>query len=339
MTAPVVAELRRRRPDLRLTLQTDIARGFLETRFQPPFDLVGHVPDFGLKMISSTEVDREASARAYRDLHADWAGVVGREAERLSQARPSLVLANVPYVTIAAAAQAGIPVAAFSSLEWAGIYRAYLGDRPEATAILAEMRGAYCQAAVFLRCTPGMAMDFANVRTIGPVARRGVSDPGKLRTRLGIESEEKLGLIAFGGIEDGLPFAQWPSVPGWRWLAPRSVAGRDDLMHYDNSGFSFSDLIASVDLVVSKPGYGTFTEAGLSSTPVLYVARPDWPECPALDDWLAAHTRCRAVSRAALLSPDLGQLIDSVLESPRRPKAEPSGVNEAADILGQMLRT
>ena len=41
---------------------------------------------------------------------------------------------------------------------------------------------------------------------------------------------------------------------------------------------NFADLLASSDALLCKPGYGSFVEAASCGVPVLYVARPDWPE-------------------------------------------------------------
>lgn len=336
MTAPVVAELRRRRPGLRVTLQTRVARDFLASRYDA-FELVDDIPDFGLRMTSSTGIDLDASAAAYRALHADWPAVVGREAGRLAAARPDLVLANVPYVTVAAAAQAGIPVVAMSSLEWSGIYSAYLGDRPEAAAITRQMADAYARADLFLRCTPAMDMRLPNLCDIGPVARRGADRRHDLHMRLGLAAGTSVGLIAFGGIDHDLDLGRWPCLPGWVWLTAQQGPARQDILDFRASGLAFADLLASVDVVVGKPGYGTFTEAGMCGVPVLYIPRPDWPESPNLDQWLARHTRCRAMAWEDFFSPDLGKILDSLLSQTPPPLAQASGVGEAADILERVL--
>ena len=44
MTAPVVDELRRRLPQLRLTLQTAIPRTWLASRYREPFELIPEFP-------------------------------------------------------------------------------------------------------------------------------------------------------------------------------------------------------------------------------------------------------------------------------------------------------
>ncbi|MBI3446609.1 MAG: hypothetical protein HY055_14930 [Magnetospirillum sp.] len=341
MTAPVIDALRRRCPHLRLTIQTSLPRSFLEERYGSDFEQVEEIPDFGLKMVSATRIDVEASAKSYREFHADWPGLVRREAERLRVAGPDLVLANIPYVTIAAAAEVGIPVVALSSLQWADIYRHYLGHLPEAGRIGAQMAAAYNSAHTFLRVTPAMAMpSIKNVVDIGVVARRGRDRHCELRQHLGLTGAgERLGLIAFGGIDHDFPAELWPVMEGWRWFCTGPIPeGRVDLLPVAAAGMAFSDLLASVDVVVTKPGYGTFTEAALAGIPVLYIKRPDWPESPFLDDWLEKHTRALAVEVDDLLGEGLRLQLRKLFALPNHDVATASGNEEAAIALERLLR-
>lgn len=339
MTAPVVNELRRRRPKMRLTIQTGVPRAFLETRYGRDFTHVEDIPDFGLKMLSSTQVDLEASAEGYAALHADWPAVVEREARRLRAAAPDLVLANIPYVTIAAAAKAGIPVVALSSLEWADIYRHYLGERPEAARIGAEMAQAYHQAATFLRVTPAMAMpSLTNLMEIGPVGMCGVARRGALHAAVAAGQGDRVGLIAFGGIDHALALERWPSLPGWIWLSSlESPADRGDILPWQAAGLPFSDVLASADVVITKPGYGTFVEAAMAGVPVLYLTRPDWPECPALDNWLRGHGRALAVDVGTLLGPGLATQLQELFSLEIPPLAVATGNDQAALALENAL--
>jgi len=337
MTAPVVAELRRRRPNLRLTIQTGLGREFLATRYGDDFHHVPEIPDFGFCMASATQVDREASLGGYLSLHADWPKVVEAEAERIAAARPDAVLANVPYVTVAAAARAGVPVVAMSSLNWADMAAAMLAGLDGVDGIVAQMREAYVGAKAFLRCTPAMEMTLPNLINIGPVARRGADRGAELRMRLQAAVGTRIGLIAFGGIDHDLALSRFPRLPGWVWLSTLPVPDRADLRRWEDGGIPFTDLISSVDLVIGKVGYGTFTEAGLAGTPMIFVERPDWPESPNLDRWLDAHTRCQGIDAKRLFDPDLGALIDAVLARPIRPPALPTGIAEAADVVERAL--
>ncbi|MCA1907565.1 MAG: hypothetical protein LDL39_04305, partial [Magnetospirillum sp.] len=180
MTAPVVAQLRRRRPDLRLTIQTTVDATFLRSRYGD-FDHVASIEDFGFRMVSATGIDLEGSARDYLGLIQRFDQAVADNARMMRQARPDLVLSNVAFVPLAAAASLGIPAVALSSLNWADMYRHYLGDRPEAPLVLSKMSAAYEGAEIFLRCTPGQQMSLSNTRTIGPVAQTGTRQPDHLR--------------------------------------------------------------------------------------------------------------------------------------------------------------
>lgn len=334
MTAPLVAELRRRRPGLRLTIQTALPRDFLETRYGN-FEYVAEIPDFGFRMRSPTEIDLAASAAGYDALHADFPGLVAGEAARLRAARPDLVLANVPYVTLAAAARAGIPAVAFSSLNWADMVAHYLPDR---AAILAEIRDSYAKAALFLRTNPAQPMSLPDVKDIGTVARAGANRRAEMAARLGLEQGRRVGLIAYGGIDHRLPLQRWPAVEGWFWLASQeTIPRRNDMAHWKAAGLGFSDLSASVDLIVGKTGYGTFTEAGLTGTPVLYEARPDWPEAPALEHWLARHTRCLPAAPRDLLGDSLPVLLQKLFSLPPQQVARADGIAEGADAIEAVL--
>lgn len=337
MTAPLVGELRRRRPGLRLTIQTALPRDFLTTRYGE-FEHVSHIPDFGFHMRSATEVDVEASAAEYLARHVDYLALVAGEAERLRVAAPDLVLANVPYVTVAAAAQAEIPVAAYSSLNWADMADHYLGALPQCDGVRAQIRSSYTKADVFLRPEPAQAMTLPNIRDIGPVARQGTDRRVEVRARLGLDQGVRLGVIAFGGIDHRLPLERWPVLEGWFWLSSlENTPERPDMARWTAAGVPFADLLPSMDLIVGKPGYGTFSEAGLTGVPVLYEPRPDWPEAPPLEAWLARHSRCLPARAEQMVGGDLPALLRTLFSLPEQQVALPSGVLEGADVLERLL--
>ncbi len=47
----------------------------------------------------------------------------------------------------------------------------------------------------------------------------------------------------------------------------------------------YSDLVASVDVIITKPGYGMFMEAGLANVPLIIIERSNWPDCHSLVEW------------------------------------------------------
>jgi hypothetical protein len=125
-----------------------------------------------------------------------------------------------------------------------------------------------------------MAMaGLSHIRRIGPVAAVGSDCRQALREQLCCASDERLVLIAFGGIDMQLPIAEWPPVAGVRWLVPQAwQLACPNASDFDPLERPFTDILRSVDAVIAKPGYGTFTEAACNRTPVLYMRRQDWPE-------------------------------------------------------------
>lgn len=338
-TAPVVNAVRESIPDLRVTLRTTAPRALLGQRFVGPFDYLAEASDFGLVMNSAVDVERKASARAYAELHRDWGARVAAEAQRLTALAPDLILADVPYLTLAGAARAGIPAVALSSLNWADIYGHYCGTRPEAPAIHAQMLAAYNGAACFLQCAPAMPMpELTNRVPIGPVAARGVNRRAAIDRRLGLKDTERLVLVAPGGIALRLPMEDWPPIPGVRWLVEeRARVDHPDVFMWEHLGLPFLDVFVSCDAVIGKPGYGTFAEAGCNGVPMLYLPRGDWPEEPYLVDWLQRNGRCLAVGRGALERGDLAGALHALWKQPAPPPAEPTGIADAARRLARRL--
>jgi hypothetical protein len=342
--APVLRALRRRLPDLALTLRTAIPAQRLARRLEAPFDLLPGEVDVGMRMASALAVRREDSARAYAELHRDWPARVAEEAAVVAATRADLVLADVPYLTLAAAQRAGVPAVALCSLNWADIYRAYLGERPEAPAILEQMLDAYATAHAFLRPQPSMPMpDIPNGRPIGPVADLGRDCREAVRAELGLAPGERLLLAALGGVDHPLPMARWPRLPGWRhllpgdWIAAAGEPPREDLLAIEPLGRTVPDLMTAVDAVLTKPGYGTFVEAACLGLPVLYLRRPDWPEEPALTTWIHRHTRALEVNPGAVEEGAFLGELDRLLDRPAPPRATPDGVDQAADYLAGLL--
>lgn len=340
-TAPVVNALATRIPGLRVTLRSAAPAELLRQRFLCEFSHIAVALDFGMCMANAVDVQVEKSAAAYRGYHADWNAKVGRAAEEMRALRPDLLLANVPYLSLAAAHVAGVRAAAMCSLNWADIYHHYCVHDAESMAIHAQMLAAYNSAEIFLKPQPAMDMaDLCNARDINPIAQLGRNRRAQLKPvgEKGGAPSEKLILVAMGGIDFRLPMEHWPRLDGVRWLVPQAWnIARDDMISFEPLGLPFGDVLASCDAVLTKPGYGTFAEAACAGVPVLYVSRRDWPEEPCLVQWLQQHGICHKVERERLHSGDLGEALRDLWLQPKPPLPIADGAEEAAGILAGML--
>lgn len=333
-TAPVLNQLHRLLPDLHITLRSAVPLAHLQSRIIALFEHLQSEGDIGMLMSSAIDVLADESRAAYRDFHRNWAARVADETTLLKDLRADLVLGNVGYLPLAGARHAGIPAAAMCSLNWFDIYRHYCGEDE----ISAVMREAYAGADIFFRATPGMAMnELANVAPVAPIADVGRNRRDELNRTLGLSPAEILVLVSLGGIASRLPMEHWPRIDGVRWLVQKSwQVNRPDAITLESLPFSFSDVLASCDVLLTKPGYGSFVEATASGVPVLYVSREDWPESAALTIWLAENGNGYEISRDQLNQGNLAEPLADLLSRKQR-KIAPTGAAQIADWIASKL--
>lgn len=340
-TAPVLNALGRARPDLALMVRSALPAEQLARRIEVPFSHVARTADFGFTMRDAVSIDFTASAARYREFHANWDARVATYAAELRAAQIDAVFANVGYLPLAAAAAADIPAVAMSSLNWADLCAHYFADEAWAAPILAQMRAAYASARAFLALTPGMMPDFANTRVIGPVATLRAGRRAELAARLGIDLEETWLLLAMGGVELRLPVESWPRLPRVRLLVPAHWRVDRMACRLATTEFSpddFADLLVSTDVVLTKPGYGTFVEAACHGRAVLYVRRDNWPEENPLAAWLGQHARAAALSAAELRQGRIAEPLENLLAQPLPPPPPATGINMAVTAVLDLLR-
>lgn len=339
--APVLNMLHGRLPHLKLTLRTQIAEHLLRQRIRAEFHYLQESTDVGMLMHSALEVDVDASMAAYTEFHQDWPTRVAAEAQRLRALAPDLVMTDVAYLPLAAAAKIGVCSLSLCSLNWADIFRHYCEGCDGADRILSEIETAYAEAALFLQPLPSMPMDWlAQRRHIGPLADPGRDRRRELEAWLGITKEDRLILVSMGGIATRFSVEDWPKLPNVKWLVQSDWLGdgaREDMFAFDAMPFLFSDLLASCDLMLTKPGYGAFVEAAVTGIPVLFVRRDDWPEQVYLIEWLEAVGSCLGVDSDQVVRGDFGDELNALLLSHAPSGISPTGNEEAAGYILQLL--
>lgn len=339
-TAPVLNALRRQLPPLRLTIQSSLSAETLDRRIDGDFELIPQAADFGMIMANAVTVLAEESRAAYRAFHGNWDIHLARQIDLLERFAPDLVLANIPYLPLAAARQLNIPSLALCSLNWADILRGYCTDSEELESLRHTLLEAYESAALFLRPEPSMPMpDLRNTRPIGPIADLGRVRRAEIDDRLGLTGNETLVLVSLGGIAMRLPMERWPLIPDLCWLVPEAwdIRRPDTRSREELADISYVDLLRSSDALLTKPGYGSFTEAACNGIPVLYVERGDWPEEPYLTRWLQENATALKIDRRRLETGDLQESLSDLITRPPKPMPEPAGIQEAADCLRTYL--
>lgn len=331
-TAPVLNALHEIEPATEFVIRTALPRAMIEARLDFPFEQICTASDCNLVMHDAVRADIPASLAAYRAFHDGWVRRVATEARELERVKVDAVFSNVGYLPLAAAQRAGIPSMAMCSLNWADIFRHYLGREPEAAGLVDQMVEAYAGVRAFLKPEPSMPMpDLANGLTIPPVAQAGRNRSDELADRLRIASGQRTVLVGMGGIRYRPPVECWPTSKDMIFLVPRNwETDHPSIRHLDDSGMPFRDILASVDALITKPGYGSYVEAACGDVPVLTIPRADWPETAYLNRWLAAHGRMIEIPEAALAHGDLTGPLTALWDMPSKSLPAATGAAQAA---------
>lgn len=338
-TAPLIDALRQRRPQLQLVVRSRLPEFKLREKLGESIDIQVADLDVGVIQKDALNIDVESTAQRYAAFHAQWPQLFEQEKRALGEIGPDLVIANAPYLTLAAAQHLHIPNLVYCSLNWAEIYQYFFADRPESGSILDTMLAAYNGASCFLQPAPSMRMPgIDNGVPVGPVAQLGEDVSVPLRAQLGLDPATVLVLFSVGGMEISTPCDRWPRFPGLHLLVPEAWRSRHpDTSALETLGYSFADLMRSCDVLIAKPGYGSFVEAACLGKPVLYLPRPNWPEAPILIAWLKQHGLCVELAHAAFQAGELAAPVQEITSRALPARVAPCGIEEAVDAICRHL--
>lgn len=340
---PVLNELARRVPRLSAILRTTVPASFFEGRLLLDWKLSPAEQDIGCVQHGPLKIDAAATWTEHIRFHRSWDAKLDAEVRAIRAAKPDLVLSDISYLAIEAGAQAGTPTVALGSLSW-DLVLAEFADRGnmEHRAIIDRIRRAYGAADVLLRAMPGLDMDaFRRIVDIGPIAQTIIPEPAAVRRALGATSAERLVLIGFGGITLGsLPVERLEQMAGYRFIIDgAALPSSSRITAADALSFRFNTLLASADLLVSKPGYSTVIEAVAQRKPLVYVRRYNFPDEGPLVDFLHRYGRGAELLMDDFVAGRWEKALDAAWAAPEPPASapQPTGAADAAEILARYL--
>ena len=341
---PILNELGKGIEALSVILRTCVPSSIFEQYLRVPWEIQAVPQDIGCIQQGPLDIDIEGTLAAYKKFHENWNTRVTEEVQAMSMMRPNLVISNISYLSIASASRANLPVVALASLSWDQVIEPFLdSSKADHRVIIEHMQNEYSKANHLIRLNPKIAMPaFGSITDTGPSFPLIESSLQDVRQLLGIPAEERLVLIAFGGVPlASLPWEQMESCEGFHFLvAESSLEPTFRRVHsVEDIKLSFGEVMRQVDVVMTKPGYATLTAAVHYGIPLVYVQRHNFVDEQPLVDY--AHTYGRAVelSRDKFESGSWEKALESVLALPisqlSPPKPEPHVV---AGVLKEYLK-
>lgn len=299
---PVLNSLGALVPGLTAILRTTVPDAFFQGRLTIPWVRQPFQQDIGCIQRGPLQIDIPATWEAHYRFHAQWEERLAEEVTAMQAAQPRVILADTPYLAVAAGLEAGIPTIALANFTWSEVLKAFIEpNHPRQMAILEAIQQSYGHADLALRIAPGLPLPaFLKVQDIGPIAEPAPSQRQELRAYLRLDEYEQLVLIGFGGIPlEFLPWEQMNSMKGYRFLIDGITGQHSSRIHSISAiPFSFKTVLASVDFVMTKPGYGTVVEAVQLGLPVVYVRRYNFADEPPLVEFLNRYGRGAELSFA-----------------------------------------
>ena len=340
---PVLNALRDLVPGVTAILRTTVPASFFHDRLTIPWELSPAQQDIGCIQDGPLKIDIDATWIAHQRFHQTWDARLSNEVSAIRAASPALVIADIPYLAIEAGSRAHIPTIALASLTWDLVLKEYCHASDHAQPQLIDrIRESYAHADRALRITPAPKIDaFSNMIDIGPIATPAAPERHRLASALNLVPNEKTVLVGFGGIAlTSLPLEQMEQLHHYRFLIDSPVPPGFFRIHsIETLPLSFKTLLASVDVIMTKPGYGTLVEAVALHQPVVYVRRYNFADEQPLVDYLHRYGRGMELSLDDFVKGRWEAALRTVLDlpTPTTPPPSATGAADAATILAKSL--
>ena len=328
--------------DLSIIIRTSAPAWLFERTARPPYRLLPGPCDTGIVQVDSLRLDETATAEQAAPFYESMPERATREARTLREHDVRLVISDAPPLACAAAARAGIQSVVVSNFTWDWIYEGYAATfASRAPHVLSTIRAAYRSASEAWRLPlHGGFATVSKVTDLPYVARHAQHPRHKVLATLGVPADRPLALSSFGGygVRDLDPSSldcldRWTVVITGREPPPQ--AQRSGLVFVDEAriyeaGIRYEDLVAAVDVVVTKPGYGIVSECIANDTAMLYTSRGHFVEYDVMVREMPSVLRCRHLDQKSLLAGRWVAALDTLLDSTPPPRRPPTNGAEVA---------
>jgi hypothetical protein len=333
-----------RLPGWDIVVRTSAARWLFDRTASPSLTRLEGGCDTGVVQIDSLRLDEHETIRIAQAFYARLPQLVAAEVEHLRRHDARLVMADAPPLGCATAAAHGVPSIVLSNFTWDWIYEAYAEPLASAPDLIATIQEAYGAAAAAWRLPlHGGFETFSRVVDVPLIARHATFPRDEVRRRLGLSADALLALSSFGGYGlSGFDPAHLDCTERWQVIftgrgpdatVPPSVRFIDEHAVYD-AGMRYEDLVAAVDVVVTKPGYGIISECIANDTAMLYTSRGNFAEYAVMVTQMPRFLRCEYIDLESLLA---GRWRDALDRLERKPPAPEHPDTNGADVVAQMI--
>lgn len=325
-------------PQLKVQIVSNLPPNFLSNQFTAGRNAVRQESfDIGMVQLDSIRVDVPSTLERIQQLYSTREKRVQQEAEYLKEQRIDVIVADIPAIPIEAAALAGIPRLAVGNFSWDWIYSEFLPQDPRWAAVVDTLREQYAKTDLLLRLPFCDSMNaFPQIADIPLVSSPGRSRRSEIRDRTQADPAKRWILLSFTTLdwsEEALRRVR--RLREYEFFSVLPLAWSAGGIHaLDPRGMPFPDMMASMDAVISKPGFGILSDCIANRTPLIYADRTDFREYQVLIDAIEKYTRHMHIPASSLYQGDLRECLERIWNRPEPSEVLPLG---GAEIAAQRI--
>ncbi len=336
----VLRALHRLYPAQPVIVTTDLPRDFLNSRLKDCTNITFRSGSFDVGLIQkdSIQSDLPKTLEALETLYARKEILIEQERRFIEENNVTAVTADIPAIPLAAAQRAGIRNIAIGNFSWDWIYEAYVPQNPQWAFFAEKFRAVYAKTGLLLRLPFAPPMEqFPNRKNIPLLASPGTPQREALAALTGANIQKQWVLLSFTSLD----FSNWALENiralsrDYEFFCVQPLNFSDSCIHaIDRHQISFADILASCDVVISKPGFGLVSECIVNRKPLIYSDRGDFAEYPYLVEGIERYLRNIHLPLAQLYAGDFSHALEKIKSAPERWEHLASG---GAEMIAQTL--
>ncbi len=324
-------------PDVQILVKTDLPEAFMQSRLPPSIQIIRGAFDTGLVQKDSIQVDLKASLFAVEDLYSHEKDLIAQEVAFIDRENIGLVVADIPAIPLAAARRINIPTIATGNFGWDWIYADFVKYDSRWQTYVEKFRSAYRQTDLLLRQPFAEPMAaFPNQIDLPLLAKGGTNRRKQIATLTGADPTKKWTLLSFTTLNlEGRALEQIAMLDEYEFFSVDPLEWKESSIHCVNhTAVSFADTLASVDLVITKPGFGIVSECIANHKPIIYADRENFLEYPVLVEGIERYCRNAFIPAASLYAGNLAPSLAAIEVATPPAETLPQG---GSDIAAQKI--
>ena len=337
----VLRALHRLVPDQPVIVTTDLPRDFLDSRLAGCDNLTfrSGAFDVGLIQKDSIHSDLFQTLEKLETLYAREEALIVQEQNFFKANDIGPVVSDIPAIPLAAAQRSGMANIAIGNFSWDWIYEDYAKTDFHWEFFVKKFSDVYEETDLLLRLPFAPPMEqFPEIIDIPLLASPGTPQRETMAELSGADTGKKWVLLSFTSLNlNPHALEKIREHTEYEFFCVEPLLYKNSCIHsISRNAVAFADILASCDIIISKPGFGLVSECLVNQKPLIYSDRGDFAEYPYLVEGIEKYLKNVHLPSAQLYAGDFFQGLEKIKTAPEPIQTLESGGAEM--IVKELIR-